>query len=136
MTLDWAATLCMELARDCRRGPRMRGEIGPKMTTDDERWRVAARLRCAAEQGQPYTQPTLACFVEADCMDIWTRLADLIEPGDMSHGCRDTVACDREALLALADEMERRAPYALHGGWRDSLRDYARRIREACGVVA
>ena len=35
-----------------------------------------------------------------------------------------------------ADEMERRAPYALHGGWRDSLRDYARRIREACGVVA
>ena len=51
------------------------------MVTDDERRRVAERLRCAAEQRQPYTQPTLACFIGADCVDVWTRLADLIEPG-------------------------------------------------------
>lgn len=118
----------------------MRGEIGAKMATDDERRRVAARLRCAAEQGQPYTQPTLACFVGADCVDIWTRLADLIEPDDMSHGCRDTVACDREELLALADEMDRRqhdAATAATNGVVDAwcLREYADRIREACGVV-
>ena len=31
------------------------------MTRDDERREVAERLRCAAEQGQPYTHPTLAC---------------------------------------------------------------------------
>lgn len=108
----------------------MGDEIGSKMATDDERRRVAERLRCAAEQGQPYTQPTLACFVGADCVDIWTRLADLIEPGDMSQGCRDTVACDREALLALADEME-----SLCGPWSDCGKHYAPLIREACGVV-
>ena len=60
------------------------------MATDDERRRVAEGLRCAAEQRQPYTQPTLACFIGADCMDIWTRLADLIEPkkvtGETSDG--------------------------------------------------
>ena len=54
------------------------------MTTDDERRRVAERLRCAAEQRQPYTQPTLACFIGADCVDIWTRLAELIEPAPTS----------------------------------------------------
>lgn len=118
----------------------MRGEIGSKMVTDDERRRVAERLRCAAEQGQPYTQPTLACFVGADCVDIWTRLADLIEPRDMSHGCRDTVACDRDALLALADEMGhpiKSAVWNQTAGVRREhiMAEYARRIRKACGVV-
>ena len=41
---------------------------------------------------------------------------------------------DRDALLALADEMDERAPYGWYSGERDSLRDYARRIREALGV--
>ena len=54
------------------------------MTTDDERRRVAERLRCAAEQRQPYTQPTLACFIGSDCVDVWTRLANLIEPASTS----------------------------------------------------
>ena len=47
---------------------------------------MAERLRCAAEQGQPYTVPTLACFIGADCADVWTRLADLIEPARGSGG--------------------------------------------------
>ena len=158
------------------------------MIRDDERRRVAERLRCAAEQRQPYTQPTLACFIGADCVDIWTRLADLIEPSDVSQDCRDTVACDptergvdsiyewcrerlegaggaedelccsimravdeyrhpelvtartvravdRDALLALADEMD---DCGLDG-WACGPVDvggFARRIREACGVVA
>lgn len=37
------------------------------------------------------------------------------------------------ALMALADEMDERAPYGWYSGERDSLREYARRIREACG---
>ena len=67
------------------------------MATDDERRRVAERLRYAAEQDQPYTHPTLACFIGADCADVWTRLADLIEPNPV-----ESDGFDREALLALA----------------------------------
>ena len=57
------------------------------------------------------------------------RLADMIEP-----------TVDRDALLALADEMDRRqhdiATAATDGvvdAW--CLREYARRIRKACGEV-
>ena len=111
------------------------------MVTDDERREVAERLRCAAEQGQPYTEPTLACFVGADCADIWTRLADLIDPDtttDTTKSPELTTKCDREALLALADEMDRRqhdAATAATDGVVDAwcLREYARSIREACG---
>ena len=42
---------------------------------------------------------------------------------------------DHDVLLALAEEMDERAPYGWYSGERDSLRDYARRIREALGVV-
>lgn len=59
------------------------------------------------------------------------HLADLIEPG-----------CDRDALLELAEDMERAAPdYSLwevcEGTDRnitDEVADFARRIREALGV--
>ena len=62
----------------------------------------------------------------------------------MSQSCRDTVACDREALLALAGEMDRdgrlqRERQKSGKRWFiDGLdvRDYARRIREACGEVS
>lgn len=54
------------------------------------------------------------------------RLADLIEP-----------TCDREALLALADEIEMDGAGALDDeDWcKPLLEEYARRIRETCGVV-
>lgn len=42
---------------------------------------------------------------------------------------RANVACDRDALLALADEMEKSVD-------RRKVRGYARRIREACGIKA
>lgn len=110
------------------------------MATDDERREVAERLRCAARQSQPYTEPTLACLIGADCTDIWTRLAGLIDPSDTSQGRRDTVACDREKLLALAEEMQGYADGAASGDGfpyvnAGSLWSYADRIREACGVV-
>ena len=154
------------------------------MVTDDERRRVAERLRCAAEQRKPYTQPTLACFIGADCVDIWTRLADLIEPEERkglesdafergidsiyewcferlegADGAEDELyraimsavegyrhpelvtartvrAVDREALLALADEIRKMGKdYAKMGaiGFNFNLLSIASKIRKACG---
>ena len=60
-----------------------------------------------------------------DYEELHARLADLIEP-----------SCDRDALLALADEMEIDGAGALDDGdWcKPLLVEYARRIREALGV--
>lgn len=111
------------------------------MATDDERRVVEGRLRELAERKVPCD---IDCYIAEAVMGhdfcetpcdgcpsmVLTRLADLIEPGDMSHVCRDTVACDREALLALADGLCDGYPYGLsHGG----LEQLARHIREACG---
>lgn len=112
----------------------MRDEIGSKMATDDERRRVAERLR---RLNAP-SLIALMSILDVGGRDMCTRLADLIEPGDMSHGCRDTVACDRDALLALADEMDKWALTCDHYDRQVSPLDvtkYARHIRKACGVV-
>lgn len=75
--------------------------------------------------------------------EVFARLADLIEPA-CDKGEKDiqpNVTCDREAMLALADEMERKA-----GDWDATVGDipmihagyltaYADRIREAYGVA-
>lgn len=83
------------------------------MVTDDERREVAERLRGLRRGAHNVTQlnhgPTwsLAWCVLGDGLDecgtgdwferMCARLADLIEPGDTSQSCRDSVACDREA---------------------------------------
>ena len=134
------------------------------MATDDERRRVAESLRKAAEQGQPYTVSTLACFVEAEKSDpasLWHRLADLIEPSDVipveiceiegtGEGEPLPPIVDRDALLALADKMasfsrDSSCPSCAASGQpecscgvecRESIsHSAARRIREACGEV-
>ena len=83
--------------------------------TDDERREVAERLR---ELGKLAYCPDNTYELMADALDVddfegtyelFNRLADLIDPGDTSLSCRDAVACDREALLALADEIDRSA---------------------------
>lgn len=98
-----------------------------------------------------YRCPDLCDQCEVAVLD---SLADLIEPSEPKVKCVAEVkidgeqleklvhdaaveltGIDREALLALADEMDERAPYGWYSGERDSLRDYARRIREALGVV-
>ena len=80
---------------------------------------------------------------EADAINLFNRLGDLIDPPTQCphyrsdrHYCsiHDVPSIDRDALLALADEMDERAPYGWYSGERDSLREYARRIREALGV--
>ena len=95
-----------------------------------------------------------------DWVGIAHRLADLIEPscdrdapqkvaeemfGKMRHSTKGEADAydamlksksveihpvDRDALLALADEMNE-----LCGPWRDCGEHYARRIRDACGEV-
>lgn len=117
------------------------------MTTDDERREVAERLRelelgvigAIIPTGELAKNILKAIgYGSSGAMTPYGCLADLIEPGDMSHGCRDTVACDREALLALADELEEDAcwevqtPGDTSGAWR--LKDACDRIREALGV--
>ena len=125
------------------------------MATDEERREVARRLRDVAERSRAWTGLTaqrdgawylrLLCAIadaagtryggyEFDPDELSLRLADLVEPSG-----------DNDALLALADEIERDADAARDqyvrlsereaAGESIAYRDCARRIREACGVV-
>lgn len=123
------------------------------MPTNEERREVARMLR---ELPGDSTYPDLigviadhdGWYPAADAAD---RLADLIEPPTQCphynsdrHYCsiHDVPAIDRDALLALADEMEEFGNLPVkHPGIRvlhndDFSRElgYARRIREALGV--
>ena len=52
--------------------------------------------------------------------------------GNETYDCDDFQSMpDIEALAELADEMDERAPYGWYSGERDTLMDYARRIRDA-----
>ena len=113
------------------------------MVTDDERRRVAAELR--GLDRLDYSMLDIADIVEERYIpDFPARLADLIDPDceeDCYEGLRTVRAVDREALLALADEMGhpiKQAVYNQTAGVRREhiMAEYARRIREACGVVA
>ena len=99
------------------------------MATDDERREVARRLREEADypgHAVQYMEQFISDLRQvlfgdlnptADYSEMFARLADLIEP-----------SCDRDALLALADELER--PMR-DGGYSKGI---AHRIREALGV--
>ena len=100
------------------------------MISDNERREVAARLRERAGRRVLNLGELLWCIGcdDGDDAAAWNRLADLIEP-----------SCDRDALLALADEMQGYADGAASGDGfpyvnAGSLWSYARRIREACGM--
>lgn len=122
------------------------------MPTDDERREVARRLREYVDLPDDWWQETCAEFYVEKCVfgnvdrhseaELFTRLADLIEPTKPVDF--DGFAVDRDALLALADEMDRdgkmqRARLKDGEHWFiDGLdvREYARRIREALGEGA
>ncbi len=81
-------------------------------------------------------------FCETPCdgclSTVLDRLADLIDPGDMLQSRRDNVACDRGALLTIADELD---GFGRDGGdgfglvlSRAGCATYAACIREALGV--
>ena len=106
-----------------------------RVVTDDERRRVAERLRELHLGGG---SKDLIELTLTDAIGAWResgmswdfiteRLADLIDPDtttDTTKSPGATTKCDRDALLALADEM------TVEKGdiWR-----WSRRIREACG---
>ena len=132
------------------------------MISDEERREVARMLR---ELPGDSTYPDLVGVI-ADhdgwypASDAADRLADLIEPDEPKVKCVAEVkvdgeqleklvheavveyaGVDREALLALADEMYGRLDeydVGLHGGiyMANEMRKYARRIRRALGEVA
>ena len=83
---------------------------------------------------------------EGDAIDLFDRLADLIEPDtttDTTKAPDLTTKCDRDALLALADEIE--GPECVmrccNGAYAGIMfvainhERIARSIREACGEV-
>lgn len=114
------------------------------MISDDERREVARRLR-EIEQGvtgafiptRELAESILRAidYGRSGAMTPYGCLADLIEP-----------SCDRDALLALADEFESGARVARARKWNepanaamaialaDGYEANARRIREALGV--
>ena len=117
-----------------------------RMVSDDERREAAERLRDEVGCGSSWPgmeRLGLILGIKREPRTGWegrilTRLADLIDPGDMSQGRRDIVACDREALLALADKMRKLGDE--EGGVasfsaRCAFRSFARRIRDALGEV-
>lgn len=129
------------------------------MISDNERREVAARLRDANHHScSPGCELRYALDDCYDCIgngcagchrDAFDRLADLIYPDTITDTTKSpdvTTKCDRDALLALADELERCAGYfSLDFDVDEPLRDLlneasedfagcANRIREALGV--
>ena len=82
--------------------------------TNDERREIAAKMRWNADD-MPFYGDLVADAAGADFQDeedCWNCLADLIDPdnirdnpGEIAHGLSGS--CDRDALLDLADEIER-----------------------------
>lgn len=136
------------------------------MPTDDERRRVARNIRenyvrgglgykIASSYNIAMAVGIVPELIVGD-IKLWNRLADLIEPSEPKVKCVAEVkvdgerleklahdaaveltGIDRDALLALADEMEFDGAGALDDeDWcKPLLVEYARRIREALGVV-
>lgn len=118
------------------------------MATDDDRRDVARRLRNLP--GDSTYPDLIGVIADRDgwypAADAADRLADLIEPS--GHECvpgecplnvrHDNDRIDRDALLALADELEEDACWEVQSpgvdncAWR--LKDVCDRIREALGV--
>ena len=113
--------------------------MAEKLPTDTERREVAERLRKAI--GLTEFAEVLGFNWTDDSDWVWNDVsnlvADLIEPAQ-DHFADSGKKVDREALLALADELEEDAcwevqtPGDTSGAWR--LKDACDRIREALGV--
>ena len=124
------------------------------MPTDTERREAARRLREEADypgHAVQYMEQFISDLRQvlfgdlnptADYSEMFTRLADLIDP-DCEEGRYEGVhtarPVDRDALLALAEEMGHPIKQAI---WNQTagvrrehiMAEYARRIREALGV--
>lgn len=119
------------------------------MTTDDERREVARMLR---ELPGDSTYPDLIGII-ADrdgwypAADAADRLADLIEPSEpqVKRELKYRSRCDelgaemkrqRDALLKLADDIDKQTDGSMFDIWLEDGHYIARRIREALSVSA
>ena len=98
------------------------------MSDDTERREVARRLRKAIGLREFAEVLGFNWTDESDWVwnDVSNLVADLIEP-----------SCDRDALLALADELDGLGLSGFSSGWSSgavNVGSFARRIREALGV--
>lgn len=106
------------------------------MVDNNERMAVAKLMRWFADEGR------WGEFVEYCHKAGPTRMADLIDPDcedGRYEGLRTVRPVDRDALLALADEMDhpiKQAVWNQTAGVRREhiMAEYARRIREALGL--
>lgn len=123
------------------------------MPTDDERREVARRLRGQAKKLGPNMDAHEFAHYTADVIDVnecmtWYEmtllLADLIDPTRQCphyhsdrHYCsvHDDAIIDRDALLALADDLDYAGSAVENVAYIDqTFHESARRIREALGV--
>lgn len=115
------------------------------MSDIEKKKRVAAKMREWANMPES--------DMDCDILNFGEVVLDALRCGDTQYDCFTALAelvepdCDREALLALAEEMgsvRSRCDFCTKKGdcdWADEticlesrIDDYARRIREACGV--
>ena len=125
------------------------------MSSDDKRRKVARKLReyaswddeedClvdCSDWGERVLNLLGCGDTEGEC---YTALADLIEPPTQCpyyhsdrHYCsvhEDLQVIDRDALLALADDIDKQTDGSMFDAWLEDGHYIARRIRGALGVV-
>ena len=113
---------------------------------DGERREVARRLRGGYDvvsdaHGRFWLNGTLfgmdiTARSEERIRDGLARLADLIDPDcedGRYEGVRTARPVDRDALLALADDIDKQTDGGMFDAWLEDGHYIARRIREACG---
>lgn len=98
----------------------------------EKKKRVAAKLREWADMPDS-DEP-------CDILNFGDVVLDILRCGDSHYECFMALAeliepdCNRNALLALADEIETNGVDRYTVSTQYVLDDYAQRIREACGV--
>ena len=126
------------------------------MISDNERRKVAARLRKAIGLHEFAEVLGFNWTDDSDWgwKDVSNLVADLIEPGEPKVRCVAEVkvdgeqleklvhdatvkltGIDRDALLALADDIDKQTDGSMSDAWLEDGHYIARRIREACGEV-
>ena len=106
------------------------------MPTNDERREAARKLRDIGYLGN-FDDVVKAIGFPNDMtwrMDEFNaRLADLIDPGE-DHPSNTEETVDRDALLALADDIDKQTDGSMFDAWLEDGHYIARRIREAVGA--
>lgn len=104
------------------------------MPTDTERRDVAHMLRELRYDNIDEIFPRIGLSWKDGWLDFCRRIADYVEPDtttDTTKTPEVTTKCDREALLALAEELEQETGSVCGV----CMGKTARRIREALGVT-